>query len=324
MNRIIPVASGKGGVGKSLLTVNLGVLLAGMGKTVIIVDLDLGGSNLHTFLGLRNSNPGIGNYVNKQAESLESLIIPTGIDRLYLIPGDGLFAGTPHIHYFQKMKILKELNNLVADFVLLDLGAGTSNNVVDYFIPFPQGIVVTVPETTAILNAYSFLKSALYRSMFRMFPPKSDERKMVQEFFHHRLEGSGTNLFSLADQLNSLDPGNGEKVRQLLEIFYPGIVINMGRSPGDRDLGKKLRIISRKNLGISLEYTGYLPYERDISRSILNRKPFCLDHNTEFTRNLARTAERLQKLIPDSRIPLYEADEDLDGINWDGENSALF
>ncbi len=316
MNRIIPVASGKGGVGKSLLTVNLGVTLAKMGKTVILIDLDLGGSNLHTFLGIRNSKAGIGNYLNKQADSLESLIIPTDTDKLYFIPGDGLFAGSAHMHYFQKTKILKEIPHLVADFILLDLGAGTNNNIVDFFIPFPQGIIVTVPETTAILNAYSFLKTALYRSSYRMFPPKSDERLLVQNFFRQRLEGSGNSLFSLADKLGELSVENGEKIRKMLEVFYPGIIINMGRNPQDKNLGKNLRLISRKNLGISLEYLGYLPYEQEVSRSIINRKPYALDHSTGFTENLKSIAERLQKVIPEKSIPLYEADEDLEQIDW--------
>ncbi|OQY31147.1 MAG: hypothetical protein B6241_14725 [Spirochaetaceae bacterium 4572_59] len=318
MNRIIPVASGKGGVGKSLLTVNLGVTLAKMGKTVILVDLDLGGSNLHTFLGIRNSKVGIGNYLNKQADSLESLIIPTDIDKLYFIAGDGLFAGTAHMHYFQKMKILKELPNLVADFILLDLGAGTSNNVVDFFIPFPQGVIVTVPETTAILNAYAFLKTALYRSSYRMFPPKSEERAMVQSFFKQRLEGSGNSLFSLADRLSELSPENGEIIRKMLELFYPGVIINMGRNPQDKDIGKNLRLVSRKNLGVSMEYLGYVPYMPDVSRSILKRSPYVMDHENQFSSSVRAIAERLQKLIPDTKIPLYEADEDLEQLNWDG------
>ncbi len=318
MNRIIPVASGKGGVGKSMLTVNLGVTLAAMGKTVILIDLDLGGSNLHTFLGIRNSKAGLGNYLNKQADSLESLIIPTGIERLFFIPGDGLFSGTAHLHYFQKMKILKEIPNLVADFILLDLGAGTSHNVVDFFIPFPQGVIVTVPETTAILNAYSFLKTALYRASYRMFPPRSEERSLIHEFFRHRLEGSGNSLFSLADRLGEISPEGAENIKKMIKYFYPGVIINMGRTSEDRELGRKLRLVSRKNLGISLEYMGYLPYESGVSRSIIDRKPYVIDHRTPLVDGVGQVAQRIQKILPETSIPLYEGDEDLDQLNWEG------
>ena len=315
MKRIIPIASGKGGVGKSLLTVNLGITLAKMGKRVILVDLDLGGSNLHTFLGLKSSSAGIGNFINRQVDSFNSLVIPTGIDGLFLVPGDGLLTGTPHLHYFQKIKIIKNLTNLDADFILLDLGAGTSNNVIDYFIPFQQGIIVTVPETTAILNAYSFLKTALSRALFKMFPPKSEERIIIQKFFSTRIEGTESNLLKLSNQLSIINPDNVKKVAKMLRIFYPGIIINMGRSVEDMELGKKLRIITSKNLGIPIEYIGYIPYVKDISRSILKRIPYSIDHNNNFTQSLFETAERMHKIIPENLIPLYEDNEDLDKIN---------
>jgi flagellar biosynthesis protein FlhG len=314
MNRIIPIASGKGGVGKSFLTVNLGVTLARMGKTVILVDLDLGGSNLHTFLGIKNSSPGLGSYLNKQSESLESLVIPTSIDHLFFLPGDGLYPVQQT--YFQKMKIIKDLPSLVADYILLDLGAGSNHNIVDYFIPFPQGIIVTMPETTAILNAYSFLKSALARSIYRQFPPRSEERIMIQEFFKERLEGSGSSLFSLADKLGNIDQSNGDTVRNILNIFYPGIIINMGRSVNDRDLGKNLRIISRKNLGVSLQYLGYLEWMPEVSRSIISRSPYCLDHHDHLTSGFEGICRRLENIVPERSIPLYEGDEDLDILNW--------
>ncbi|MCK5736715.1 MAG: P-loop NTPase, partial [Spirochaetaceae bacterium] len=62
--KIIPIAGGKGGVGKSVIAVNLALSMSMFGKKTVLVDLDLGGSNLHTMLGLRNSNPGMGNFVS--------------------------------------------------------------------------------------------------------------------------------------------------------------------------------------------------------------------------------------------------------------------
>ncbi len=316
MNRIIPVASGKGGVGKSFLTVNLGVTLARMGKTVILVDLDLGGSNLHTFLGIRNTSSGIGNYLNKQCGSLEELIIPTDVDRLYFIPGDGLFTGAAQPHYFQKMKIIKELPSLVADYILLDLGAGTGNNIVDYYIPFSEGLIVTVPETTAILNAYSFLKSALSRSIFRSFPPHSEEREIVRNFFKERLEGSGESLEALAGKLSAINPSGSQSVRELIEGFYPGVIINMGRSATDRTLGSRLRSISRKNLGIEMQYLGYVEWMPGVSRSITGRRPYCLDNSDNLTKSLEGICRRLENMGPGGRIPSFEGDGDLDSLNW--------
>ncbi|MCG8477653.1 MAG: P-loop NTPase, partial [Spirochaetales bacterium] len=82
MQYLIPIASGKGGVGKSILAANLGIALAQQQKTVVLVDLDLGGSNLHTILGIRNRHAGIGHFIYRQAASLEELVVEMQQERL--------------------------------------------------------------------------------------------------------------------------------------------------------------------------------------------------------------------------------------------------
>jgi flagellar biosynthesis protein FlhG len=77
---IIPVASGKGGVGKSLIAANLSMALARLGHETVAVDLDLGGSNLHSYFGLPNKFPGIGDYLKGGRSDLENLLIKTDIE----------------------------------------------------------------------------------------------------------------------------------------------------------------------------------------------------------------------------------------------------
>ena len=74
---IIPIASGKGGVGKSFLAANLAIALAKLGKQVIVADLDFGGSNLHTCLGLNNIYPGIGDFLRARYPKLKDLLVTT-------------------------------------------------------------------------------------------------------------------------------------------------------------------------------------------------------------------------------------------------------
>ncbi len=83
---IIPVAAGKGGVGKSFLTANLAIALAELGHSTIAVDMDLGGSNLHSFLGMQNRYPGIGDYLQARLGSLETLLVPTRVPHLSFLP----------------------------------------------------------------------------------------------------------------------------------------------------------------------------------------------------------------------------------------------
>ena len=85
---IIPIAAGKGGVGKTFLTANLGLALAEYGKKVIVIDLHLGGSNLHSFLGLSNQYPGLGEFIRNRQLQLESLLVPTLFPNLRFLPGE--------------------------------------------------------------------------------------------------------------------------------------------------------------------------------------------------------------------------------------------
>src|SRR5512135_3472386 len=126
MKTILPVASGKGGTGKSVFSFNLSIALSLCKKRVILVDLDLGGSNLHTLLGIENTAPGIGNLIYNKGISLKNLLIETEVEGLAFIPGNALFPGTSNLPFYKKQKILNGIKELQADYVIADLGSGSS------------------------------------------------------------------------------------------------------------------------------------------------------------------------------------------------------
>jgi len=312
MKTILPIASGKGGVGKTILSANLGVCLARAGKTVVMVDLDLGGSNLHTCLGVRNNKAGLGNYIYRQEESLESLIVETSQRRLFLIPGDSLLPGTANLPYFRKLKIMKELDRLVADFVILDLGSGSAYNTVDFFLTSPSGLVVITPETTSILNAYSFIKTSLFRMVFRSFPSRSAERTLINDFSAGRIEGSDTSFSSLIERLSHISDASGSTAREQSAAFAPRVVLNMGTTAQDIATGGKLRKIARRNLNIEVEFIGFVRRDELVSRSIQKRTPMAeLQPDSAFTHSVDQVARKLiDASVPQTPV-LFEENEDL-------------
>ncbi|MFP4534120.1 MAG: P-loop NTPase [Spirochaetaceae bacterium] len=320
MAHIIPFASGKGGVGKTLTVANLGVALAQAGKTTILVDLDLGGSNLHTCLGVRNRHSGLGNFIYKQEESMESLVVQTDVPRLYLIPGDALLPGTANLPYFRKLKILEGVEGLVADYVLLDLGSGSAYNTLDFYLSSMMGIIVTTPETTAILNAYIFLKSALIRLVQRSFHHRSAERQVVNDFMQGKIEGTDLTVQAIVDRLSQLSKDSAELAKAQIEKFLPRVVLNMGRSPQDIALGGKLRQIVQNNLAVDVEYIGYLPHSPNMSRSILERQPAALKYpSDEFVQAIRTLANRLIEAPMPQAPSLYAENEDLFEIAEEAE-----
>jgi flagellar biosynthesis protein FlhG len=320
MARLLPIASGKGGVGKSIIAANLGLALSRAdgtcraGRTVVLVDLDLGGSNLHTFLGIKNKHPGIGALVWKRERSIVDLLVETGYDRLWLVPGDGLLPGTANMEWFTKKRILKELETLPADFVILDLGAGSSFNVVDFFLASSEGLIVIRPEITSVLNAYAFLKTTAFRVLARSFPDKSAGREAVNEFAAVKNEGAGQSFLDFARELAGRFP-EGPAAFERLAALKPRAVMNMGTSSGDADLGYRLRDIAAKNLGLSVAFTGYLLVDPAVPASVAARRPLLdLDPSSPFSRGLSAMATRLssEPLVPD--LSLHDSELALDSM----------
>jgi flagellar biosynthesis protein FlhG len=315
MTLVYPVASGKGGVGKTVFTANLGVSLALRRKTVVVVDLDLGGSNLHTCYGIKNRHAGLGAFVHRQETALAALLVETGIDRLFLIPGDGLLPGTANIPFFIKNRILTGISNLTADFVILDLGAGSTNNVVDFFIQWPAGLILAVPEATSILNAYSLLKTAIFRLLLRSFPAKSAERRAIMDFIATRIEGTAASYADLVRTLAAVCPESGAEAERRIRNIFPKIVLNFVRSRGELSVASKLREMARKHLALDVEYFGLLPWDEAVRESVRARQPLLTrDPSSPFGRGIERITERLLRLKEIQATTLFEPDADLESL----------
>ncbi|MFW5959669.1 MAG: AAA family ATPase, partial [Chitinivibrionales bacterium] len=145
---IISFGGGKGGTGKTTLAAVTGSLLAGKGFRTVLVDADLGGANLHMHLGIKRPEKGLSDYLSGRCGSLSEVILKTPVNNLGLISGASDILQVANPKYAQKEKILRNIKGLDTDYILLDLGAGSSIHVSDFFAYFPYGAVVsdTTPE----------------------------------------------------------------------------------------------------------------------------------------------------------------------------------
>lgn len=156
--RIIAVTSGKGGVGKTNLTVNLAVALREEGKQVIVIDADMGMANVDVVLGTSSKKTLLS--LLEPGVTFDDILThgPHGVD--YISGGSGM----EHIADFtpEERRILWEKLAVCdnrADIILIDTGAGLGKNVLDFILAADEVILVTTPEPTAITDAYAVIKA---------------------------------------------------------------------------------------------------------------------------------------------------------------------
>jgi len=296
--RMIPVGGGKGGVGKTFVVANLGTALARMGYRVVTVDGDLEGANLHTCLGVSQPSASLADYVAHREEDLGKLALETATPNLRLIAATGGNLATPQPGHARRVQLLRELRKLPADFVLIDLGAGTHPAVMDYFMVGDDGVIVVSPEPTSVENAYSFLRAAFYRRL-RLSMVSYDVRRVVTLAMDESNERGIRTPLDLLREVQALDKTEGKRFVEAMRAFRPRVLINGVRTAQDVQLGFSVRSICRKYFGFDAEYLGYVNFDDGVRRSVRSRRPLLeLAPRCDASIYLARVANKLAATAP--------------------------
>ncbi|WP_373500279.1 P-loop NTPase [Desulfococcus sp.] len=289
---IIPIASGKGGVGKSIFSANLAIALARLGHPTIAVDLDLGGSNLHTCLGMPNTLPGIGDFLKSRQARFEDLPAETPFTNLKFLPGDGKTPFMANLSHPQRIRLARAIRTLPARYVILDLGAGSSFNTLNLFGLAASGIMITTFETTSIMNCVMFLRNFIFR-MLSGIACKDETAfgRLIQAFEQPSHAGAPT-LESLLDTLHGANPGIAERAERFCGRFRPRIVFNMGDHPDELAVLPRITATLRKGLSMEADYLGFLFYDDAVRRSAKNRETLLMHHPfSAVSRGIAGIAE---------------------------------
>lgn len=184
-SRVITVTSGKGGVGKTSLSVNLAIQLKKLGKRVIVLDADFGLANIEVMLGIRPTY----NLADLmfRGKTITDIITdgPEGIG--FISGGSGIkeLASLTRDQIFYVMQTLEELDNL-ADVIIVDTGAGIADSVLDFAAASAEVLLVVTPEPTSITDAYALLKTLNQTAEFEV---ENTTIKLVVNRVHSEPEG---------------------------------------------------------------------------------------------------------------------------------------
>jgi flagellar biosynthesis protein FlhG len=270
--RVWAIGGGKGGIGKSVIVANLAVILAQRGARVVAIDADLGGANLHTILGVATSGPTLTEFLHRRCERLTETLMPTHTPGLSLVSGSRAAADSANPMHGQKVRLLRQIATLPADHVVLDLGGGSSFNVLDFFLAAEHGVVVVVPDATSVENAYQFLKAAYFRKMRRAQPRERVKEAVASAIAH--LEALGIRSpRELLQRVAETDPVAAEGLLREARSFDPAIIINRAHRPEHRQLGLDMAVALEDYFGRRVLFLGAIEEDELLARSVRERWP---------------------------------------------------
>ncbi len=300
--KIIAVGGAKGGIGKSIFAANLGVLFSSAGHRTVLVDLDLGGANLHLYLGNTSLTSSINDFLCKRIPRLEDAMVSSKYGPK-LIGGDSSQFGAANITFTSKMKLLRSIKQIEADVIILDLGGDTSYNIVDFFLAADIGIVMGTCDPAAYLEAYNFIKIALYRKLNRLYGEESEFRlekdpelaRLIGLLSSHDTGERIANIHELRNRVRQQQPKNLFLINQLLRSFKPRLVLNMVEDRCCTDsVVWRIQEVAEKMLCTEVNFAGSLPLENDIKRSARDLIPaIAKSPNGSYATNLNRIAGNL-------------------------------
>lgn len=219
--RVVTVTSGKGGVGKSSIAVNLAIQMRKAGKKVIIFDADFGLANVEVMFGA------IPQYnlsdLIFQEKNIRDIITPGPMDIGFISGGSGII-GLNNLYHEQIVYLVNCINELndLADYIIIDTGAGISDQVLGFVIASPDVILVSTPEPSSLTDSYSLLKA-----------------------LHHNKEFTAeqTNIHVVSNRVASQDEGKAvyDKLNSVVSQFLHGNLNYLGMIPWDSALEKAVR-----------------------------------------------------------------------------------
>jgi flagellar biosynthesis protein FlhG len=292
VRHVLAVAGSRGGVGCSMLGLNLAVYLAQLGRKVLLVDANPSGAQLHTMLDMElPATPSS----RDELDEFELTTHTTPVPGLSLLPQIYTVGSVSPLRPGRKPRWAAKLRQLDVDYVLLDLGQGTLPATVDLAVSADLTLMVTVPEPPAVEATYRLVRAMFLRAL---------RRALVRDPFRMRLvERAQAELRPLPAPLELIytiaryDSRVAETAAQELAKLRPQLVVNAVRLRSDGDLGPSMCSSMARFLGAQCDYVGQIEQDDSVWLSVQRRRPLLIDNPTsKSARNIERIARRILAL----------------------------
>ena len=271
------IGGGKGGVGKTFVSTSLAVSLAKINRPVTLVDLDLGGANVHTHLGCPTPTKTISDFLAGRVQTLEELSMPTSVPGVRIISGSADALGIANIGRGHFRRLREGIHGISTPHVILDLGAGTAEYTLEFFLAAHKQVVTITPEPTSIENAYRFIKAAFF-SHLRNLETDPEVRKLIRSAMGHKNEFGIRSPADLLQKVTLMNPALGARVMEETANFHINLILNQTRTRADIDLGHSVKSVCRKYFGIEVNFLGNISHDNAVWQSLRNRRLLAVEN----------------------------------------------
>ncbi|MGH1467447.1 MAG: MinD/ParA family ATP-binding protein [Bdellovibrionales bacterium] len=273
---VYALGGGKGGIGKSFITSNLALYLARSGLKTLIIDLDFGGANAHTYLRVPGHGPSAKDYLFGEVSHLGEVVVPTQFKNLSIIRGASDWDEVLTLDTRNLNQMFSAARQLGFDRIVYDLGAGTGIETVEAFLNADVQLAVSTPEPISIENTYNFLKRVFYRSL-QSAAEQHEFKDSINSILSNKADLGINTPADLLRYITTKFPNTGNQIVQKILAHKPQIIINQCRSPRDQKIGKSLSHVSRQYFGQEVDFLGYLDFDNRVWQSIRAMKPLFLE-----------------------------------------------
>lgn len=289
--QLVAIASGKGGVGKTMGCLGMAWYLAKIGYRVVAVDLDFGVGNLHLSAGLGRVQSSLDDFIRGGKPDLNDLLIPLEDNsRLSILPAGGRHSSATSLSENKKSALLTELRNLDVDVVFLDIGAGSSQDNIDFFLAADHAIAVATTDLSAMTALISFLKKVQVHHIIKYASTAHPELKTLAAQDFARVSELFMAINEYVDDVASRDI-----VQNALKDFQPAIMLN--RVEAD-DLAQVERVNKNimRQLKTAATILGSIPEDSAITKCRRRGQNYLI-HAAESSvvKSLAAITDRWQK-----------------------------
>jgi flagellar biosynthesis protein FlhG len=273
--KIFAIASGKGGTGKSTLSINYSVALAALGHKVVLVDADLGGADLNVLLNMPQPPRGLKDYLDRTVDNVDEILQGTPMEHFKVLLNGSDIISLSNPNWDQKMRLIRGIQSLNADYVIVDLGPDIAYNNLDFFNASSNGFLITQNVDTMIMGFYRFLKAAFTRRIrfhFRRFP---EVEEIIDEY---KDKGWQKGRFNIVSHIRSLGQDYSEMMDRLLELYNPAVLFNRVIGRAAHSTAERICEFVKRNYGFSLKLGGFIPEDRHVTSAYEMNAPFLLKY----------------------------------------------